>query len=72
LASIYLTNDDNNSILIELAIDYNRWDARKDSVLDTDELKQKIMHEYDDKGILVVDANESLFIVPVSLLAVDY
>jgi hypothetical protein len=54
-----------------MAIDYNRWDARKDSVLDADELKQKIMHEYDDKGILV-DANESLFIIPVSLLAVKY
>jgi WD repeat-containing protein 35 len=57
--SVTLEYDDNNSILLEMVIDYNRRDARKDSVLSADELKQKMMHEYDNKSIFV-GADQSL------------
>lgn len=57
--SITLEYDDNNSILLEMIIEYNRRDARKDSVLTADELKQKIMHEYENKCVFLLDKDHS-------------
>jgi hypothetical protein len=42
-----------------MIIEYNRRDARKDSVLTADELKQKVMHEYENRAIFVMDSDHS-------------
>ena len=44
-----------------MTVQYNRRDARKDSVLTADELKQKVMHEFENKGILVIDDDHSKY-----------
>lgn len=48
---ITLEYDDKNCILLEMMVQYNRREAKKDSVLTADELKQKIMHEFENKGV---------------------
>lgn len=57
--SVTLEYDENNSILLEMTIEYNRRDARKDSVLTADELKQKILHEFENKAVLLMDKDLS-------------
>jgi WD repeat-containing protein 35 len=57
--SVTLEYDGNNSILLSMIIEYNRRDARKDSVLTADELKQKVMHEYENRAIFVMDSDHS-------------
>jgi hypothetical protein len=47
--------DDKNSIMQSVIIQYNRREARKDSVLSSHELKQKLMHEFASKQIFVDD-----------------
>lgn len=49
--SVTLEYDDLNCILLEMIVQYNRREARKDSVLTADEIKQKLMHEFTNKGI---------------------
>jgi hypothetical protein len=56
---VTLEYDNQNCILLEMTVQYNRRDARKDSVLTADELKQKVMHEFENKGILVNDDDHS-------------
>lgn len=51
--SVTLEYDDLNCILLEMIVQYNRREARKDSVLTADEIKQKLMHEFTNKGIWI-------------------
>ena len=48
---ITLEYDDKNCILLEMSIQYNRREAKKDLVLSADELKQKLMHSLQKKDI---------------------
>ena len=52
---VTLEYDEQNSILLEITIKYNRREARKDSVLTPPELKQKIMHELEKKEVFTDD-----------------
>ena len=45
--------DDKNCLLLQVEIQYNRREARKDCVLSADELKQKLFYELEKKGIFV-------------------
>ena len=45
--------DEKNCLLLQVEIQYNRREARKDSVLSPDELKQKLFYELEKKGIFV-------------------
>ena len=60
---VTLEYDDKNCILLEIMVQYNRREARKDSVLTADELKQKILHEFENKGVFV--SNEDATTLPV-------
>lgn len=59
IPSVTLEYDDNNAILLNMIIEYNRRDARKDSVLTADELKQKVLHEYENKAVFGIDTDHS-------------
>eukprot|EP00956_Cyclotella_meneghiniana_P024643 scaffold49757_cov82-Cyclotella_meneghiniana.AAC.3 len=59
IPSVTLEYDDNNAILLDMIIEYNRRDARKDSILSADELKQKVLHEYENKAVFVIDTDHS-------------
>ena len=48
---ITLEYDDKYCILLEMSIQYNRREAKKDLVLSADELKQKLMHSLQKKDI---------------------
>ncbi|KAL7549921.1 hypothetical protein ACHAWF_013176 [Thalassiosira exigua] len=48
---VTLVYDERNCILLEISVQYNRREARKDMVLTADELKQKILHEFENKGL---------------------
>ena len=56
---VTLQYDDKNCILLEVTIGYNRREARKDSVLSADELKQKVFHELEKKSVFVVNADDN-------------
>lgn len=56
---ITLEYDEKNSYFLEMLIQYNRREARKDLVLSADELKQKLMHEFDNRGMFVQDEDYS-------------
>jgi len=45
--------DEKNCLLLQVEIQYNRREARKDCVLSADELKQKLFYELEKKGIFV-------------------
>ena len=64
--SVTLKFDDNNSILLEIVIDYNRRDAWKDCAFSAEDLKQKVMHEFQNKGAFVPEEDHRK-----SYLAVD-
>lgn len=59
--AVMLEYDENYSILLEMIIEYNRRDARKDFALTADELKQKVLHEYENKGVFLMDNDHSKF-----------
>jgi hypothetical protein len=50
---VTLEYDEKNKILQSVIVQYNRREARKDSVLSAHELKQKLMHELGSKNIFV-------------------
>lgn len=54
---VTLEYDDKNSILQSVIIQYNRREARKDSVLSSHELKQKLMHELASKELFVEEVD---------------
>mmetsp|Transcript_26639 Transcript_26639/g.63882 ORF Transcript_26639/g.63882 Transcript_26639/m.63882 type:complete len:860 (-) Transcript_26639:253-2832(-) len=55
---VTLEYDDKNCILLEITMHYNRREAKKDLVLSADELKQKLMHEFENKGIFATGKEE--------------
>ena len=55
---VTLEYDDKNSILQSVIIQYNRREARKDSVLSAHELKQKLMHEFASKELFVDEVDD--------------
>jgi hypothetical protein len=48
---VTLKYDDEHRVLLEMTIQYKRREASLNSVLAADELKQKIMHEFENKGV---------------------
>jgi len=62
---VTLDYDEKNSILLEIMIQYNRREARKDLVLTADELKQKLMHELEKRVFASEDDHSS------TLLAIE-
>jgi WD repeat-containing protein 35 len=63
--SVTLEFDDNNSILLEIEIEYNRRNARKDCALSAEELKQKVMHELLNKGAFVPEEDHRKYFLAV-------
>ena len=59
--SVTIEYDENHSILLDMMIEYNRRNAKKDSVLTANELKQKVMHEYENKAIFTLDTDHSAY-----------
>ncbi|KAL7542407.1 hypothetical protein ACHAXR_013410 [Thalassiosira sp. AJA248-18] len=64
---VTLEYDDKNCILLEIMVQYNRREARKDLVLTADELKQKLMHEFQNKDVFTSDDIHS----SIPLLAIE-
>mmetsp|Transcript_13783 Transcript_13783/g.29594 ORF Transcript_13783/g.29594 Transcript_13783/m.29594 type:complete len:868 (-) Transcript_13783:1415-4018(-) len=62
---VTLEYDEKNSILLEIMIQYNRREARKEHVLTADELKQKLMHELEKRIFASEDDHSS------TLLAIE-
>ena len=54
---VTLEYDDKNCILLEITIQYNRREAKKDLVLSAHELKQKLMHSLQKKDIFTDEDN---------------
>ena len=55
---VTLEYDDKNSILQSIIIQYNRREARKDSVMSSSELKQKLLYEFASKQVFVTEVDE--------------
>lgn len=66
---VTLEYDDKNCILLGMMVQYNRREARKDLVLTADELKQKIMHEFENKGLFASSEGSDLSSTP--MLAIE-
>ncbi len=56
---VTLEYDGKNCILLEITIQYNRREAKKDSVLTPNELKQKLMHEFENKLVFTGTYNHA-------------
>jgi hypothetical protein len=56
---VTLEYDEKNNILLNVAIQYNRREARKDSVFNAQELKQKLLHELSGRQIFVDEGGNS-------------
>ena len=56
---VTLEYDEKNNFLLEIMVQYNRRSARKESVLTAKELKQKIMHEFENKGLFIGEDDHS-------------
>ena len=56
---VTLEYDDKNNFILEIFVQYNRREARKDLALTADELKQKLMHEFQNKGLFLSDDDHS-------------
>lgn len=55
---VTLKYDDEHRFFLEISIQYKRREARINSVLTADELKQKIMHEFENKGVFRSESDD--------------
>ena len=63
---ITLKYDDEHRVLLEITIQYRRREARMDSVLSADELKQKVMHEFENKGVFRSEDDQITSLLPLA------
>jgi len=62
---VTLEYDGKNCILLEITIQYIRREAKKDSILTPNELKQKLMHEFENKLVFTGAYNHAAAVLAV-------
>ena len=62
---VTLEYDGKNCILLEITIQYNRREATKESVLTPNELKQKLMHEFENKRVFTGTYNHAAAVLSI-------
>ncbi len=63
---VTLKYDDEHRVLLEISVQYKRREASLNSALTADELKQKIMHEFENKGVFRSEDDQISSVIPLA------